>query len=79
MKKENHLEIDDGQTQIVSSKLCPLNSTEFKNQEFNGVLCCIIEGQPYTNSNYKCPYFYGAVFHKGKFEIDCRRAQKEKS
>ena len=78
--KENHIEVSDGDTQLISSVLCRLHSPIHKNQLFENnygkkVIMCKIEGQKMEDGTYHgftCPYFFGAVYpFKDKF-VDCR-------
>lgn len=77
-KKEDHLEVSEGSTKIVSSANCPLNEAEgeqlFLNNKFEHVICCFI---CYTGGHgtqdFCCPGFYGAIYSENKgFQVDCR-------
>ena len=70
MKKQDHLEVSDGDTCIASSSKCPIESDVKQDQIFNETVCCCIRGQRPTD--FVCPSFYGAVFSDRGFSIDCR-------
>ena len=66
MKREDHLEISDGDTLIVSKKVCPLqNPIEGSIHPSSGVICC-------RNGKYICPGFYKAYFNGKDYVVDCR-------
>lgn len=79
--KENHIEVSDGDTKLVSSALCPLSQEEilpnqlFPNNEGKNVVMCAIEGQKMQDGTYNgfiCPHFYGAVYPFKTHMVDCR-------
>lgn len=71
-RKEDYLEVSDGDTCIVSSKNCPLTKNVEEHHIFNGVVCCQIVGQESTHADFTCPGFYKAVFSPNGLKIDCR-------
>jgi hypothetical protein len=79
--KENHIEVSDGDTKLVSSVLCPLSQEEilpnqlFENNDKQKVVMCAIEGQKLEDGSYNgflCPHFYGAVYPFKNKMVDCR-------
>ncbi len=69
MKKADHLECSDGDTLIVASQHCPLETAK-PDQLFNDHVCCRIVS---TNRDFICPGFYKAVYSAlAGFQIDCR-------
>lgn len=78
---ENHIEVSDGDTKLISSVLCPLTENEiipnqlFENSEGKKVVMCCIEGQQVEDGTFKrimCPHFYGAVYPFKTTLVDCR-------
>lgn len=75
---ENHIEVSEGGTLIISSVLCPLQSDEikgkqiFKNSDNDKVVCCKIHGQEPLNKDFICPCFFGAVYPFSRDIVDCR-------
>ena len=73
MRKENHIEVSDGDTIIVASKKCPLFDKDIPNEQiFNDVICCNIQGQSPNHPNFICPKFYKVIYGTKGFQIDCR-------
>lgn len=83
--KLNHIELSDGDTNIVSCKICPLNAEEIKEQgnlveiEDNlQVPCCNCHAYLSTPTTVVCSYYFGVVYTDEKgFQIDCRHVDME--
>jgi hypothetical protein len=75
IKKENHIEISSGGTLIVSSENCPLKECPekqlFTNINSDSIVCCCIEGQPWTNKDFMCPFFEAVVSDKYGIRVKC--------
>lgn len=81
IKYQNHLEVSESDTKLVSSVLCPLLQNEipsnqlFKDNNEEDTVMCIIEGQQLKDGTFNtfcCPHFYGAVYPFKKNLVDCR-------
>lgn len=80
-KKENHVEVSDGDTLIISTKQCPLEEKEATSLGINVLVkdtlipCCTCNA--YLDSgdvDIECPYFYKVIFSEEKgFFVDCEK------
>ena len=79
-RKENHVELSAGGTEIVSSKICPLVGAEinFERQVFHGAVCCSVSGQHgyFGDRSYMCSNYLGVVCTDAGIEIDCALRHK---
>ncbi len=70
IKREDHLEFSDGDTNFIAISQCPMTDDEAilneKVLSFGDVICCRNSDKDYT-----CPDFYGYLFAGGKTTIQC--------
>lgn len=81
MRYQNHIEISEGDTKLVSTVFCPLlrneieNNQLFEDNEGEDTVMCIIEGQRLKDGTFNtfcCPYFYGAIYPFKSSMVNCK-------
>jgi hypothetical protein len=74
---QNHLEISDGETKIVSNALCPLTTADIVPEQLlddgeHDVIICCCAGQEPIHTDFVCPHFFGATYPFKNSLVDCR-------